>query len=423
MSAAATSSLPVGDDAALMDAASQLIGLRALVDATEAHVLAELEARKATERQAGLTTASWWAREAGISVGAARKRVAVARRLAESLPAVDAALATGRLSWERAAVIAEETNDRNAQAMAASSEAVLGLSESTTFRRFATDVEALAREADHDGGYRPAEDPNSSRATMARHRDGSLSMRGHWFGDEAVMVGEALDRMTDELFECLERDRDQFPEVGVSPRPVLRAKAIAELFRLANGADPATSRAPIVEANIVIPAGSPLDEASARTVDGHKVQDGTVRLLGCDPAIRAIVVDTFGEPLDLGHTKRLFSAAQRAALAVRDGGCILPGCDAPPSWTDAHHHIAWDNGGPTDLSNGRLLCRRHHRLLHKRGWLLDVDHDGPACLAAWPVIESPTGERRWTQRHGRTPNEPVPGRASVPGRARGPTDN
>ena len=356
-------------------------------------------------------------------MGAARKRVAVARRLGASLPAIDAALSKGELAWERAAVVAEETNDRNVEAMAAASEALLGLSESTTFRRFATDVEALARKADQDGGYRPAGDPNASRATMARHRDGSVSLRGQWFGDAAVIVGEAIDAMTDEMFERHERDRDQFGELGVPPRPVLRAKAIEELCRLANNVDLSSSKAPVIEANLVIPAGSPLGEASARTVDGHRVQDGTVRLLCCDPAIRAIVVDTFGEPLDLGHTKRLFSAAQRAALAARDGGCIFPGCDAPASWTDAHHHVAWDKGGPSDLANGRLLCRRHHRLLHKNGWRLDLDHDGPAHLTDWPVIESPSGERRWTQRHSRTPNDPVPSRASVPARGRDPTQD
>jgi hypothetical protein len=42
MSAAATSPIPVGDDAGLMAAASQLVELQRLVDATSAHVLAEL---------------------------------------------------------------------------------------------------------------------------------------------------------------------------------------------------------------------------------------------------------------------------------------------------------------------------------------------------------------------------------------------
>ena len=62
----------------------------------------------------------------------------------------------------------------------------------------------------------------------------------------------------------------------------------------------------------------------------------------------------------------MVSAAQRSALAVRDRHCRFPGCDRPGSWCDAHHVWHWSEGGPTDLDNLVLLCRRHHRMLHRR---------------------------------------------------------
>jgi 5-methylcytosine-specific restriction protein A len=56
---------------------------------------------------------------------------------------------------------------------------------------------------------------------------------------------------------------------------------------------------------------------------------------------------------------------------VRDGGCVFPGCDRKPKWCDAHHLKPWEDDGPTDLDNGCLLCRRHHTLIHHRGWTLE----------------------------------------------------
>lgn len=38
---------------------------------------------------------------------------------------------------------------------------------------------------------------------------------------------------------------------------------------------------------------------------------------------------------------------------------------APFSWTRAHHVIPWSRGGPTDTSNGVLLCAFHHFFLHR----------------------------------------------------------
>jgi 5-methylcytosine-specific restriction protein A len=59
-----------------------------------------------------------------------------------------------------------------------------------------------------------------------------------------------------------------------------------------------------------------------------------------------------GEILTLGRTQRCFSPAQRRALAVRDGGCVIPGCDIPARWCEAHHVRPHRDGGPTDVGNG-----------------------------------------------------------------------
>jgi hypothetical protein len=61
--------------------------------------------------------------------------------------------------------------------------------------------------------------------------------------------------------------------------------------------------------------------------------------------------------LEVGRATRVVHPAQRAALAVRDQGCVFPGCERPLGWCDAHHLWHWVDGGPTDLANLALLCR------------------------------------------------------------------
>jgi hypothetical protein len=82
------------------------------------------------------------------------------------------------------------------------------------------------------------------------------------------------------------------------------------------------------------------------------------------------------QPLDVGRSTRVVQPAQRAALAVRDGGCVFPGCDRPLAWCEAHHLIHWLDGGPTDLANLALVCRAHHRAVHEGGWQLTRGPDG-----------------------------------------------
>jgi hypothetical protein len=118
------------------------------------------------------------------------------------------------------------------------------------------------------------------------------------------------------------------------------------------------------------------DAISASTLERHACANGTV----------TVTVDDHGQPLNLGRERRLYSRAQRVALAVRDGGCRWPGCERPPSWCEAHHIQHWQrDGGRTDIADGILLCRHHHLLVHNNGW--QISRDGPQY-----VLEPPGGD-------------------------------
>ena len=117
---------------------------------------------------------------------------------------------------------------------------------------------------------------------------------------------------------------------------------------------------------------------------------GAALRLACDATISPVLTAGPSEVLDLGRSVRLVSPAQRRALVVRDGGCVWPGCDRPPAFTDAHHLRHWVDGGATDLANLALVCRRHHRLVHA-GWELANRPDGIwSATPPWAVPASRT---------------------------------
>ena len=91
----------------------------------------------------------------------------------------------------------------------------------------------------------------------------------------------------------------------------------------------------------------------------------TVRRLACDAALIPAILDSAGQLIHLGRTRRAFTSAQIRALWLRDRHCTFPGCTAPATWCDAHHLRHWADGGPTDLTNGVLLCERHHSIVHR----------------------------------------------------------
>ncbi|MFT4136050.1 DUF222 domain-containing protein, partial [Microbacterium sp.] len=119
-------------------------------------------------------------------------------------------------------------------------------------------------------------------------------------------------------------------------------------------------------------------DALGRLVATAQSDDGTLTIPGsvleralCVTGSVEVTVDTHGTPLDLGREARLFSPKQKLVMAIRDGGCLWPGCDRPPAYCEAHHAEHWAEGGATDCASGVLLCRFHHLHLHNTGWRIE----------------------------------------------------
>ena len=67
----------------------------------------------------------------------------------------------------------------------------------------------------------------------------------------------------------------------------------------------------------------------ATTSTGDRVTAEQARRLACQARIIPVVLGRKGEVLDLGRSARLFSPAQRKALAIRDKECTTEGCSDP----------------------------------------------------------------------------------------------
>ena len=114
---------------------------------------------------------------------------------------------------------------------------------------------------------------------------------------------------------------------------------------------------------------------------GETITARQARRLACNAHIIPAVLGGDSEVIDLGRAQRLFTAAQRRALLLRDRTCRAEGCDIPGTWAEAHHWVAWSSGGLTDLDNGVLLCSHHHHLAHDPDHLVERMSNGDVRFA------------------------------------------
>lgn len=377
-------------DDELFDGVRGLAALRSLVEAAEAHALAELDTRGATDRVHGSRTVAWAAAETGQNRGSIHSRLKVGRALRHPFDLVDDAVCDGRLSFDHAKALVDVANPRCAAGLAAAQDQIIDLAEGATFAAWKRDVAALAELADTDGVEPDPYAGNELR--LPKTLDGRTEVNGTFDAANGLAVRTAIDDKTDELFRRFTRDAETTADLAIPGRAILRALALAELIRTAVGAEPGSRSLPRAEVTLIAHG----DEICG--ADGTPLPKTSIDVWGCDPGIWAVVLDHMGIPVDVGRAARLATVAQRHAIAVRDGGCTFPGCDAPIAWCDMHHAHDWHHGGPTDLDNLVALCRHHHGVTHRNGWTMTLDH------RQVPHWTTPSGDHLVGQRHGR----PVP---------------
>lgn len=171
-------------------------------------------------------------------------------------------------------------------------------------------------------------------------------------------------------------------DVDLRPLTVKRVDALVAVCRESLARDTGTLAGTSVTMLVTVPLETLQTGAGTASIAGvdEPICAGTARRLAADAELIPVVLGTDSEILDLGRSARLFSAAQRRALAARDGGCIWPGCTMPPAWCEVAHLSAWLLGGETDLENGALMCPHHHRRFDHDGWALRRQHGTPYLI-------------------------------------------
>ncbi|MDQ0893947.1 DUF222 domain-containing protein [Agromyces ramosus] len=214
--------------------------------------------------------------------------------------------------------------------------------------------EAEAR-LDHDG-VEPRDELLSRARSLTMREDGNgmLHLHARLDPETAAPVKAAIDALVSDVLRREPTACDTSPVID-DPRsiPQMQADALAALALHALGCTQTLT--PLVKTTVVVRMS--LDSLTGAlghaTIDGldQPVSAATARRMAADAELIPAVFGGDSLPLDLGRTARLFTRAQRLALAERDGGCASCGHNI----TYAHaHHIRWwqRDTGPTDLSNG-----------------------------------------------------------------------
>jgi hypothetical protein len=99
----------------------------------------------------------------------------------------------------------------------------------------------------------------------------------------------------------------------------------------------------------------------ARLPDGTSLRPRRTAQLLLNGTITTLMLDEDGQPLKLGRTSRLVSAAQRRVLHARYNTCSVIGCAIPARLCEIDHITPWAKGGTTDLANLAPKCHFHNQ--------------------------------------------------------------
>lgn len=354
----------------------------------------------------------------GVSLGVASHQLSIADDLRRRVPRVAEAFAAGAVSYRAVNAVIHRTRlVRDAAAMAKiDTEVAAELTRwgSLPVQRLHTEIDSVVDR------YDPAAVRRTEDSSRGRHVDvhdpadgsGTAWLDGRLFAADAAALDARLDAMAAAVCEH-------------DPRTVEQRRADA-LGALGHGAQrlqcacgrqecEAAAATPSTVVVHVVAREESLSEATPAHLDGHTsptedlagapacTEDVTGAPASSDPAylmgkamlpaplaarlagtatIRPVV-----HPGDRAPEPRYIpSAALAWFVRCRDLTCRFPGCDEPAHHCDLDHTIPYPQG-PTQASNLKCLCRKHHLL---------------KTFGRWHDVQHPDGTVEWTSRHGQT---------------------
>lgn len=366
-------------------------------------------ARRSGWAQWGMKScAHWLSWSCSVTPVAAREYVRVAVAL-ESLPLIRGAFAEGRLSYSKVRAVTRVADRIDEQVLL-----------DQALVHTASQLERTI------SGYRKAEGSASSQHRRRRARwfydeDGMLVLTARLPAEQGAVVVAALEQARhDQLIadappvdpppvdtppvDTGDADRSRTDAADALVLVAERALASGPVDRSGDdrhlvvlhvdagvlaAANPSSPESPVQPESIQPVADPPAHTCQpgpnglgecCRIEDGPGLEPATALRIACDAAILPVVNAALPwEQLRLGRGTRAISKALRRALRVRDGGCCFPGCTRR-GYLEAHHVQHWAHGGPTDLENLLLFCRKDHMRVHEDGYTVE-----PAATSTVPV--------------------------------------
>ncbi|MFD4007585.1 DUF222 domain-containing protein [Brachybacterium paraconglomeratum] len=355
-------------------------------------MLADFDAREGVRFYEGLkSTAHWLGWACSMAAGTAREHLRVARALPE-LPLTVAEFGAGRLSYSKVREITRVVGRVEEEVLVEMARAMTAAQLSRTISSFrAVDGSWLDQESRREARWHVREDgmveiravlPAETGAELLTALDLALGRDG-----TSPPTSTALPSSTEPV-AIAERCAEITAEATLEQR---RADALHDIARTYLAAEPDDRSGEDRHLVVVqVSAESLVEDVPAGTlprcgvVGGGPLEPRTAERLACTGKVSLAISDVHGEILHLGRARRLASRAQRRALRLRDGTCVFPGCHQSKH-LDAHHLTPWSEGGPTDLDELALLCRRHHVMVHEGGLRLVHSRSASSGSRAQPA--------------------------------------
>jgi len=325
--------------------------------------------------------AHWLNWKCGISIGAAREKVRVAKALPK-LPQISDAFSQGKISYSKVRAMTRVATREN-------EEALLNVALHGTAMHVETQVRLYRRvkriEALQEENHRHAK----RELSWYVEDSGFWVFRGRFTPEQGALIAKALEAALDDDFEEQQAvpeevekhlDRNQPWHQGVS-NPIDQRMAdamerVADSFLASKDSNRSGGDRYLL--NIHTDMDTLAKEgtgAESELEERSHIPAETSRRMACDASLVHWHETSEGEPLNIGRKSRTIPPAIRRALKRRDGGCRFPGCTCS-RFVDAHHIRHWAEGGETSTENLVLLCKKHHRLVHEGGFGIQTGQHG-----------------------------------------------
>jgi hypothetical protein len=338
--------------------------VRSMAEAACQRSAGALEASQAWVSDGARSATAWLAWRCKVPRARASAAVVGARSL-RSMPGVESALLAGDVTTDHARLLGLAQTTAPGAFAVDGEQRLLQAAGALSFRQFETavrywrhlhapdDVEDEARRRRHD-----------RRLHCSRSFDGMVVLDAMLDPIGGAIVLRELERLERELFEedlveARERLGRDVATTELHRTPSQRRADALQRMAQRSAAKPAGA----VEARILLEvfAGHESVDRMCELSTGEVVTPGEVLPLLDRADVQRVVFDGPSKVIDLGVRRRLFTGATRDAVMLRDRSCVHPTCEVSAERCEVDHIVPYRDGGHTEQSNGRCLCKFHHR--------------------------------------------------------------